>query len=164
MPYPAKAVANFFLEIAKQEHSEVTPMKLLKLVYFAHGWHLGLTGMPLIDETVEAWKFGPVVPSLYHHFKGFGMGPITRLAYEATLDCISTPRLPEKPGLTTFLKKIWEVYGKLEAVELSNITHLPDSPWTVVWEKTGKEIKGTDIPNEAIKAHFELKRQENARS
>src|SRR5215467_7486621 len=82
MAYPAKAVANEFLYLAKEERRPVTPMQLLKLVYFAHGWYLALTGERLIDERVEAWKYGPVVPSIYHEFKRFGNEPITEYATE----------------------------------------------------------------------------------
>ena len=52
-------------------------MKLQKLAYFAHGWNLAIRNTPLINESVEAWKFGPVIPSLYHDVKGYGMEPIT---------------------------------------------------------------------------------------
>ncbi len=40
-------------------------MKLHKLLYYAAGWHLGFTGEPLFDEDIEAWQYGPVVPSIY---------------------------------------------------------------------------------------------------
>src|SRR5208282_4587731 len=66
--YPSMAVANWFIE----NLSRVDPLKLQKLVYFAHGWHLALRDQPLIDELVEAWDYGPVVPSLYHQFKRYG--------------------------------------------------------------------------------------------
>jgi uncharacterized phage-associated protein len=80
MPFPAEAVANEFLELAKKDGEALSPMKLLKLVYFAHGWHLALTGEPLIEEPVQAWQFGPVIPSIYHQFKRFGSGPINEFA------------------------------------------------------------------------------------
>lgn len=73
--YHAKAVANFFL---KRGHP--TQMKLHKLLYYAHGWHLGFTGEPLLDEAIEAWAYGPVVPSIYQELKMLGSAPIDRLA------------------------------------------------------------------------------------
>src|SRR5277367_2017193 len=80
MPYDSKAVANYFLDRADQSGKKLDPMQLLKLVYFAHGWYLADSGAPLIDEMVEAWRYGPVIPSLYHEFKAFGKNPITRKA------------------------------------------------------------------------------------
>ena len=38
-------------------------MQLLKLIYVAHGWHLETSsGNPLIQNKIEAWKFGQVIP------------------------------------------------------------------------------------------------------
>ena len=60
-PYTAKAIANYFLKHRKRfkRKGPITQMKLHKLVYFAHGWHLALKGEPLIDETLQAWDYGP---------------------------------------------------------------------------------------------------------
>src|SRR5947209_3400405 len=80
MPYDAKAIANYFLDLAEAEAKSLTPMKLQKLVYYAHGWHLALTGRPLLDEEIQAWSFGPVIRSLYNEFREFGAEPITRRA------------------------------------------------------------------------------------
>ena len=51
-------------------------MKVQKLVYYAHGWHLGLADAPLIGELVEAWRWGPVIRSLYAALAEFGNQPI----------------------------------------------------------------------------------------
>ena len=160
MAHSAKAVANTLLDLADERKMEITPLKLLKLVYFAHGWHLALADAGLIKERVEAWKFGPVVPSIYHSFKDFGMNPITGRAEAAefeglTYRCIS-PRVPE---LAPFFARILEVYGKLSGPQLSNLTHLSDSPWYEVWEnRGGKDVKGTDIPDELIKGYFKAQK------
>ena len=82
MGYSAFAVANYFLRLGRDSGEEITPLKIQKLVYIAHGYHLAFTasdnspnGLPLVDdEFAEAWQYGPVFPSLYHHFKRFGGG------------------------------------------------------------------------------------------
>lgn len=71
------AVANYFLDKAREDGVDLSPMKLQKLIYFAHGWHLAIYGEPLIDESVEAWAWGPVISSIYHDFKKYGRDPIT---------------------------------------------------------------------------------------
>ena len=57
-------IAVEFLELAKNQthYKEITTMQLLKLVYIAHGWMLGLYDKPLISDEVEAWQYGPVIP------------------------------------------------------------------------------------------------------
>ncbi len=46
------AIANYFLRRVSQKGRALTPMWVLKLVYIAHAWHLGLRKQPLIDEHV----------------------------------------------------------------------------------------------------------------
>ena len=69
MPFSAAAVANEFLHLAHRDDRPITPLKMQKLVYFAHGWHLAITGAPLISEPIQAWQYGPVISSLYQIFK-----------------------------------------------------------------------------------------------
>ena len=56
-PYNALVVANYFIDKAKAEGVSLTPMKLQKLIYMAHGWHLALYDKPLIDEQFQAWDY-----------------------------------------------------------------------------------------------------------
>ncbi len=156
MPFNSKAVANEFLRLAEAEGRMLTPMALIKLVYFAHGWCLALTGRPLLDENVEAWKYGPVVPSLYHEFKEFGNTPITRHARKFSfikLNADDEPQLsgPDSEAAKQIIRRVWEVYKNLSPIQLSNLTHFPGSPWS---QTPNKEIKGTDIPNTLIREYF----------
>ncbi|HLK12366.1 MAG TPA: type II toxin-antitoxin system antitoxin SocA domain-containing protein [Candidatus Binatia bacterium] len=152
MPYSAKAIANWFLK-----RDELSPMKLQKLVYFAHGWKLGLRGTPLINEEIEAWDYGPVVPDLYHEFKQFGSAPITAFATRWKLDD-GKPRLvqplvpPDAVDTQALLRRIWKVYGHKTGGQLSAITHLPDSPWSQIRRECN--TRGAVIPNERIAAYF----------
>src|SRR5271157_4349946 len=75
-PQDARAVANYFLDLAKKENRPIDPMGIQKFVYFAHGWNLAMYGRPLIIQDVEAWDYGPVIRDLYQDFKRFGNGPI----------------------------------------------------------------------------------------
>ena len=69
MPYRANAIANYILDKADKSGPSITPMQITKLVYLAHGWFLGFHKQPLIIEDVQAWRFGPVIPPVYHAFK-----------------------------------------------------------------------------------------------
>ena len=59
-----EGVANAFLKKSQKDGTIITQMKLQKLVYIAHGWMLGLSGKPLVNQEPEAWERGPVFPQL----------------------------------------------------------------------------------------------------
>lgn len=159
-PYSAKAVANYFL--AKDR---LTQMKLHKLLYYAHGWHLGFQEAPLLDETLEAWRYGPVVPSIYREFAQFGATPIDRFATEfdpSHEDFLNNPQIDASDtSVRDLLARVWEVYGDYTAAQLSGLTHATDSPWTVT-RKNNPGVKYVGIPNDVIKSHF-MQRIERAR-
>ena len=154
-PYQSLAVANWFIE----NLSNVSPLKLQKLIYFAHGWHLAIRGQPLIDEFVEAWDYGPVIPNVYHEFKVFGNQSITKTgtAWEMSENNkirIVRPRLPEDAENTKkLLVRIGEVYGNYTAAQLSAMTHEPGSPWDQTRKNTPGR-KGADISDDLIKDYF----------
>ncbi len=69
--HDSRAIANIFVQMAQEQgETLLTMMKLLKYIYFAHGWTLGYLNHPLICHNVEAWKYGPVVPEIYHSYIG----------------------------------------------------------------------------------------------
>ena len=74
----AKEVAGYIIsEIKKQmtglqpEEFDVTPLKLQKLLYYVQGYSLALTGKPAFADKIEAWKYGPVVDSVYQEYKRY---------------------------------------------------------------------------------------------
>ncbi|HHW4679552.1 MAG TPA: Panacea domain-containing protein [Xylella sp.] len=77
--YSPATIANYFLCRASQQGRALTPIQIIKLVYIAHGWHLGFRKEPLINEPVEAWRHGPVIRSLYGKVKKYGSSGITEL-------------------------------------------------------------------------------------
>ena len=156
--YPPQAVANYFLELARREGRTITPMKLQKLVYFAHGWHLGLFDEPLVDEEAEAWDYGPVFPSLYRDLRKHGSGairePIKKRNLSTFLDVV--PTIPEDDKAACALaERVWDTYKHLTAAQLSDITHQRGTPWynRYVLEE-GHRIRGAGIDHGDIKGYF----------
>ena len=161
MTYSAKAVANFFL--AKYGKHNISPIKIQKLVYIAHGWHLALHGKPLIeDEFAEAWQYGPVFASLYHEFKHRGRMPIVELAteFDAHMNR-KRPRIPKSDEETTkLLDRIWEVYGGHSGFQLSEMCHQPDSPWAEA-RKLSHGRRNAHIDDAIIEKHYRQKLERN---
>ena len=169
-----KAACNYFIERAKQEGMHLTPMQAIKLVYFAHGYSLGILDRPLIDDHVEAWKFGAVIPSLYHALKMYGANPIEapildnkgidywdwitmspKLLVERYPDAII--RYDFNSDELDILDSVWQVYKGKSGFELSSYIHKPNTPWTKVWEKNGKYTHGAIIDDSLIKSYYKQK-------
>ena len=120
-----------------------TPMHLIKLIYICHGWMLGLHDDVLLYEPVEAWRYGPVVPSVYHRYKTFRAAPIDIRAVDqdgrlSTQEC----------ALIDFVN---DSYSDLDALQLSSLTHEPGTPWHKTVRAHGV---GAIIPNALIKEYY----------
>lgn len=125
----ARIVANRLLELAKAEGRGLTPMQILKLVYIAHGWSLGIHGRPLIKERVEAWQYGPVIPDLYRAMKGFGGGYVTGPL--PVMDAFPERLTASEQQL---VEDVYRLYGHMTGPQLSRITHADNTPWAQTYE------------------------------
>jgi uncharacterized phage-associated protein len=137
------SVAEYMLWRASQAQNPLTPMQVLKLVYIAHGWMLGLYGRPLIDESVEAWQYGPVIPSLYHRYKKYGSRFINDGPSQQPSGFSGAER--------RVLDQVWSGYGHRSGVALSSLTHQPGTPWDFTIKRLGR---GAVIPNDLIEEHY----------
>lgn len=121
----AVAVAKFILNKAQSQGLSLTPMQLLKLVYIAHGWMLGRHGRPLFSEHVQAWQYGPVIPSVYQAVKQYGSNAIETI--NSTLDVAFDA---DEQSMMDFVVKN---YGSVNGIVLSTATHQPGTPWYQTW-------------------------------
>lgn len=147
-------VANRILEIAKAKGISMSMMKLLKLVYFAHGWTLGLTGEPLCSDNAEAWQYGPVFRNLYNSLPYRGSQEVVHPVKGIFEDV----RVPAEftDSESEIIKRVVDVYGKLGAYQLSNITHEVGSPWDLTKSANGFF---SEISNDKILDYFKKKAQ-----
>jgi uncharacterized phage-associated protein len=121
------------------------------LIYFAHGFFLAKFHQPLINETVSAWKFGPVIYSIYHAFKNYGNSPIANV--ESSYFVNKEQVLPK--DVQFFLKEVWDLLKEYSAIQLANLTHVHKSPWDVVIENNGAIISNSlPISDSLIQDYF----------
>ena len=148
--YKADAIANEFL---KDHLGEISPMKIQKLVYYAHAWSLALFDEPLISDRIEAWQFGPVIPALYSEFRSFGNRPITELACELdfhNLREVADMIDPNDVQTANLVASVWQRLGHFSATQLSNMSHARNEPWFQI----PKKRPGLAIPDELIAQCF----------
>ncbi|MGB3456369.1 MAG: type II toxin-antitoxin system antitoxin SocA domain-containing protein [Litorimonas sp.] len=125
-------------------------MKIQKLVYMMHGWHLAILDEPAIDGSFEAWPYGPVEDELYHVFKQYRSNPIKTYANswvggESKSFVVSK----SKVDFHDIFNRVFDKYMPLSATQLSSLTHQPGTPWSQV-----RANQGSMIPNDMIRDHF----------
>lgn len=117
--------ARYLIRLATPSEDEnadcLCHMRLQKLLYYVQGWHLAAVGVPLFPERIEAWRYGPVVKSLYPTFKEF------RLAIPSTEgEVADTLTIKDR----AFIASIWDIYKVYSATALRDMTHR-ETPWVV---------------------------------
>lgn len=137
----ASKVAEFFIQVANQgEDDQITNLKLNKLLYYAQGVCLARTGRPLFSETIEAWEFGPVVPSIYHQYKCCGKNPIAMSEDDVDYASFSSDELD------AILDVIRE-FGQYTGAKLVSLSHRPDTPWSTARSEGSPVISIDTIRN-----------------
>ena len=139
----AQIIADDILKIAKRKGKNLTPMQLMKLVYVSYGWYLAMTNNKLFEDRIEAWKYGPVIPNLYHATKHFGSG-------EIPASMISDAPISNS-HLDIFLSSIVDNYADYSGIALSNLTHRVGTPWQAVYRPN---VMGIEIPDHSIQQHY----------
>lgn len=134
----ADQVADFMLGMAKMYHDvKLDPLQLNKLCYLVNGFVLREREDPAFYDDIEAWKYGPVIPTVYHKYKIHGDGKIPRLAMcRTSLDdrealhkrCTELADIiGEEVAATT--RGVLKEYSKFDGVTLMAMTHGKDTPW-----------------------------------
>jgi uncharacterized phage-associated protein len=151
--YDARAVANFFIDRAADQKLPLTVMTLLKVLYFAHGWHLAKHQTPLIGQPFEAWKHGPVSRVVYDQFKGYSRKPIDKKVTSFSIDKMAFIETPYSFDAETekFLGGVFDYYAKFHPFILSDLTHEQGGPWDQIWTRAHNfAVPGMLIPNNLI--------------
>ena len=147
------------LDVAKYILCKVrcTHLKLEKLVYLSFADYLCKHDKELYTDEIYAYKYGPVVKSVYERYRGQGYKEI-----EQDDEDIDATGLQEMPSRSRILfaedgvSKIKSIdgtiakYGGYTAKELVDITHKSCTPW----DKSGRgEEVDRIIDNEIIKKY-----------
>lgn len=151
----APLIADYIIGSSERR---LTPMQVNKLSYIAHGFTLAMTNKPLFSDKVEAWRYGPVIPTLYHELKGFGRKLIDVLPYCKT--GLDDPGLVKRLAFTSsaipkphqhVVDQVLEVYGDWSAAGLSTKTHEKGSPWDECYRPG---VRGIEIPNTVTQRYY----------
>lgn len=141
--HTASQVAKWFLAhnrmFAADEGAEyISNLKLQKLLYYAQGSFLAVTGHPLFNDDIVAWQHGPVVASVYHEYRSNGANGI-QFDEDFNFDDFTKDE-------NDLLKEVYNTFGQYSAWKLRNMTH-EETPW--------KSTRQNDvIPQNVIMDYF----------
>jgi uncharacterized phage-associated protein len=161
--YEARKVANFVLANydASTQHFPISNLRINKLLFFMHGWVLVQEPRGLIRNHFEAWKFGPVIPSVYETFRIHGDGAIQEPAKYvdyATGHLVPIPFNEIDSRHQAVIRNVFESYADHSTARLVTLSHEAESPWTFARSSsTSDQRQGGRISNEMIRRYFILK-------
>lgn len=140
----AMDVANFFIDFEDTETSDgMTNLRVNKLLYFAQGWSLVCLKRGLFQDSIKAWKLGPVVEQVYQTFKPCGKNRIDSILGDYSYEKFSDEELQ-------LLIDIQREYGKYSTSALVDMTHEPSGPWSKYYVQDGNQT----IPENEIETYF----------
>lgn len=135
-----------------------THLELEKLVYMCYADYLCSTHKRLFEDKIYAFRYGPVIKSVYEQYKGM-KGIEEGLAVDEKWD-EDYAKMPARSRILfaedgiekiAYIDATLEKYSCLSATELVNITHVAGGPWDSV-EKDGPYA---EIPDSIIlEKHF----------
>ena len=131
-------VAKYIIRRTKN----IDNLKLQKLLYYCQAVNLVETGKPLFNDKIEAWLYGPVVPSMYREYKKYGESYIPVPSDNIASSSITTEEVENIDMTLRF-------YGKFSGPELIDRTHL-EKPWINAFNKGAN----TEITKDALKEYF----------
>ena len=143
----SRVVANYMLKRAVASGRTLTVMHLLKLVYVAHGWWMGLTGRPLIRDQVEAWRLGPVIPRVYDEFRPGTLEIPCLIMHSSGKPYYANDFTASEREI---MDMVYDMYSPLSAHALSDLTHEEGAPWDQVKDKGDFAV----IPNKIIGDYY----------
>lgn len=107
-------------------------LQLQKILYLADMNFVGQTGERLVDEDFQAWDYGPVVESVYHHCKAFGKKPVPDVFWGAK-DISETQE-------AKMLVRALENLKSRQPYELVSITHSQLGAWIMRYSGGVRQI------------------------
>lgn len=133
--------------------SEITPLALQKLLYYAQGFNKVFNDTFLFKDDCQAWAHGPVYNEIYHKYKNFGYDPIDlTVSYDVSKLNITNS---EKEVLETVIRNFGCYSGKI----LERMTH-SEHPWLATRNGLSDDTPSNEIiEKELISNYFEQIKQ-----
>lgn len=144
--YHVDHLADFLVKYSLTEHDDIkfrlSNLKLQKVIFFVDAYFIAKKKLKesLVKEDYEAWRYGPVIPSLYRRFKYLGAGDISLRDIDENAKIDTKVLEVIRPALEYFLP--------ISVYDLVDYSH--SSPaWQESYnlESSSREIDKTKLPS-----------------
>lgn len=140
--YCATDVAEYILSKANYGtyQQEISNFKLQKILFYVQAEFLTTNGRPCFTDSIEAWEFGPVIPSVFYFYQKYGT-----LSIEPNTigqPCILTDDMET-------IDRVLEMCKNYSIIELTKI-----SLKQTVWSHNYVHGKNNEISNKDIADFF----------
>ena len=140
--YTALDVAVHMINDSVEAGKPISNLQLQKILYFCQVGYLRNQGDFLFDDDFEAWRYGPVVPSIYRLFSIWGGSCISRT--------IKRDTKPLDSDSCRVIDPLISEYRDYQPWDLVSKAHKPGSPWKITWDELGD---GAIITKELIRTN-----------
>ncbi|MDI9409246.1 MAG: DUF4065 domain-containing protein [Candidatus Pacebacteria bacterium] len=125
---------------------EMSAARLQKLVFYCQAYSLAWDGVPLFDNRIEAWIFGPVIPDLYNSHEDYT---------DVKLDFFKTfPAAQLSENEIDSIDAVLDGIGDRTGQWLSDLSHTED-PWIDARKGLDENVNGTNlISHESMKSYY----------
>ena len=122
--YTAIELSKYIVSKCIHDGQPITNLQLQKILYYIQKEFLIQNDFAFPDD-IEAWQFGPVVPSVYYHFCNFGAMPIF-IPYSDS-DITET--------VASIVDPIVESKRLLKPWDMVEETHKPNGAWAQIYQE-----------------------------
>lgn len=119
--YSALDIAKYVINKCTNDGCPISNLHLQKVLYYLQRAYLRNGEILFVDE-IQAWKFGPVVSSVYYNYCGYGSLPIEEITKIEILE-----------NDLKRINPIIDEYKYKDPWELVRETHRPGSAWNIVF-------------------------------
>ncbi len=141
-------VANYIVDYCIDESMPVSNLKLQKLLYYVQAASLAECDKRMFRDEISAWKYGPVIETVYHNFKWYVDREITECSSERIPGAGLADGKDYDPadkldaGAKELIERVVDSYRDYSALGMVRKTH-EEEPWKMAVEG-GEDFIDTD--------------------
>lgn len=120
----ASDAARFMVNLCIDDKHPISNLQLQKILYFCQLESYRRSGTPLFCDDFEAWRYGPVIPSVYRLFSIFGGLAISSRVKEPENLSSRERSLIQSVARRLRMLRPWELVAE---------THSDGSPWDLTY-------------------------------